>query len=167
MIIKNNINLILLNMKTLFPKQESHIPKWFVIDATDKTLGRLSTEASKLLRGKETSFFTPGVNQGNFVVILNADKIKVTGKKESQKLYYRNSQRPGSLKIETFTQLKNRIPSRILEESIWGMLPKGVLGREYFRRLSVYAGDKIIYKNTKINDLNTLELEKNWIKIDL
>jgi large subunit ribosomal protein L13 len=154
-------------MKTLFPKQESHIPKWFVIDATDKTLGRLSTEASKLLRGKETSFFTPGVNQGNFVVILNADKIKVTGKKESQKLYYRNSQRPGSLKIETFTQLKNRIPSRILEESIWGMLPKGVLGREYFRRLSVYAGDKIIYKNTKINDLNTLELEKNWIKIDL
>jgi large subunit ribosomal protein L13 len=134
-------------MKTLFPKQESHVPKWFVIDATDKTLGRLSTEASKLLRGKETSLFTPGVNQGNFVVILNADKIKVTGKKESQKLYYRNSQRPGSLKIETFTQLKNRIPSRILEQSIWGMLPKGVLGREYFRRLYVYSADKIIYKN--------------------
>jgi len=150
-------------MKTLFPKQESHIPKWFVIDATDKTLGRLSTEASKLLRGKETSLFTPGVNQGNFVVILNANKIRVTGKKESQKLYYRNSQRPGNLKIETFTQLKNRIPTRILEESIWGMLPKGVLGREYFRRLYVYSADKIAYKN---NEVNT-ELEKNWIKVDI
>jgi large subunit ribosomal protein L13 len=150
-------------MKTLFPKQESHIPKWFVIDATDKTLGRLSTEASKLLRGKETSLFTPGVNQGNFVVILNANKIRVTGKKESQKLYYRNSQRPGNLKIETFTQLKNRIPTRILEESIWGMLPKGVLGREYFRRLYVYSADKITYKN---NEVNT-ELEKNWIKVDI
>lgn len=154
-------------MKTLFPKQESHVPKWFVIDATDKTLGRLSTEASKLLRGKETSLFTPGVNQGNFVVILNADKIKVTGKKESQKLYYRNSQRPGSLKIETFTQLKNRIPSRILEQSIWGMLPKGVLGREYFRRLYVYSADKIIYKNIKSNEIDISELEKNWIKVDL
>ena len=150
-------------MKTLFPKQESHVPKWFVIDATDKTLGRLSTEASKLLRGKETSLFTPGVNQGNFVVILNANKIKVTGKKESQKLYYRNSQRPGNLKIETFTQLKNRIPSRILEESIWGMLPKGVLGREYFRRLYVYSADKITYKNKE----SETALEKNWIKVDI
>ena len=156
-------------MKTLFPKQESHIPKWFVIDATDKTLGRLSTEASKLLRGKETSLFTPGVNQGNFVVILNADKIKVSGKKESQKLYYRNSQRPGGLKIETFTQLKNRIPTRILEESIWGMLPKGVLGREYYRRLYIYSADKITYKKGINADSSnsTIELEKNWIKVDL
>jgi large subunit ribosomal protein L13 len=89
-------------MKTIFPKQESHIPKWFVIDATGKTLGRLSTEASKLLRGKELSYFTPGVDQGNFVIILNAEKIVVSGNKENQKLYYRNSQRPGNLKIETF-----------------------------------------------------------------
>ena len=147
----------------------SHIPKWFVIYATDKTLGRLSTEASKLLRGKETSLFTPGVNQGNFVVILNADKIKVSGKKESQKLYYRNSQRPGGLKIETFTQLKNRIPTRILEESIWGMLPKGVLGREYYRRLYIYSADKITYKKGINADSSnsTIELEKNWIKVDL
>ena len=117
-------------MKTLFPKKESHVPKWYVIDATNQTLGRLSTEASKLLRGKETSYFTPGVDQGHYVVILNADKIQVTGKKSTEKLYYRNSQRPGGLKSETFNQLKNRIPSRILEQSIWGMLPKGVLGRE-------------------------------------
>jgi large subunit ribosomal protein L13 len=148
-------------MKTLFPKQESHIPKWFVVDATNQRLGRLSTEISKLLRGKETSYYTPGVNQGNFVVILNADKIVVTGKKSSQKLYYRNSQRPGSLKIETFSQLQNRIPSRILEESIWGMLPKGVLGREYYRRLYVYSTNVIPSKTI------SEDLEKNWIKVDL
>jgi len=125
-------------MKTLFPKKECHIPKWFVIDATGKTLGRLACEVSKLLRGKEISYFTPGVDQGNFVIILNANKIEVTGNKELQKLYYRNSQRPGSLKVETFKDLKNRIPIRILEKAIWGMLPKGILGREYYRRLYVY-----------------------------
>jgi large subunit ribosomal protein L13 len=158
-------------MKTLFPKKEYHVPKWFVIDATGKTLGRLATETSKLLRGKETSFFTPGVDQGNFVVILNAEKIEVSGKKEVQKLYYRNSQRPGSLKIENFKQLKNRIPSRILEKAIWGMLPKGVLGREYYRRLFIYSNNDIKYQKTKdgiskiisLNDVN----ENNWIKIDL
>jgi len=152
-------------MKTLFPKKEAHIPKWFVIDATNKTLGRLSTEASKLLRGKETSFFTPGVDQGNFVIILNAEKIEVTGKKETQKLYYRNSQRPGNLKIETFNQLKNRIPSRIVEQAIWGMLPKGVLGRQYFKRLYVYASENVVYKkNVKTTEMIN---EKEWIKVDL
>ena len=153
-------------MKTIFPKKECHIPKWFVIDAKGKTLGRLSTEASKLLRGKETTFFTPGIDQGNYVVILNADKIQVTGKKEDEKLYYRNSQRPGSLKIETFKQLKNRIPSRILEKSIWGMLPKGVLGRNYYRRLYVYSDSKINYKTDK-NEENLEMNTKEWIKIEI
>jgi large subunit ribosomal protein L13 len=152
-------------MKTLFPKKEAHIPKWFVIDATNKTLGRLATEASKLLRGKETSFFTPGVDQGNYVIILNAEKIEVTGKKESQKLYYRNSQRPGNLKIETFTQLKNRIPSRIVEQAIWGMLPKGVLGRQYFKRLYVYSSGTVVYKKNNKND--EIISQENWIKVDL
>lgn len=155
-------------MKTLFPKETCHIPKWFVIDASGKTLGRLATEASKLLRGKETSLFTPGVDQGNFVVILNASKIVVTGKKESQKLYYRNSQRPGSLKIETFKDLKNRIPSRILEEAVWGMLPKGILGRNYYRRLYIYSDNKINYKKTKENPGKSIPLElaatENWIE---
>lgn len=157
-------------MKTIFPKRECHTPKWFVIDATGKTLGRLSTEASKLLRGKENSFFTPGVDQGNFVVILNADKILVTGKKEKQKLYYRNSQRPGSLKIETFKQLKARIPSRILEKAIWGMLPKGVLGREYYRRLYIYSNNEIKYKAKKgQRNLINSEISVNqndWIQIN-
>ena len=137
-------------MKTTFPKKECHIPKWFVIDATGKTLGRLSTEVSKLLRGKENSYFTPGVDQGNYVVILNASKIEVTGKKETQKLYYRNSQRPGSLKIETFKQVQERRPNRIIEDAIWGMLPKGVLGRQYYKRLYVYSKNEITYKNKSI-----------------
>jgi large subunit ribosomal protein L13 len=157
-------------MKTVFPKQECHIPKWFVVDATDKTLGRLATEVSKLLRGKEISYFTPGVDQGNFVVILNASKIKVTGKKEEQKLYYRNSQRPGSLKIETFKQVRDRVPTRILEKAIWGMLPKGVLGREYYRRLYIYFDNKINYTKMQ-NEVKSIPLEladsNNWIKVNL
>ena len=157
-------------MKTVFPKQECHIPKWFVVDATDKTLGRLATEVSKLLRGKEISYFTPGVDQGNFVVILNASKIKVTGKKEEQKLYYRNSQRPGSLKIETFKQVKDRVPTRILEKAIWGMLPKGVLGREYYRRLYIYCDNKINYTKEQ-KEIKSIPLEladsNNWIKVDI
>jgi len=156
-------------MKTLFPKNECHIPKWYVIDASEKTLGKLATEASKLLRGKETSFFTPGVDQGNFVVILNAEKIKVTGKKEEQKLYYRNSQRPGSLKIETFKQLQLRIPQRIIEKAIWGMLPKGVLGRNYYRRCFVYSGNQVFEKNkdkTNLNNSLDFNNSQNWIKID-
>ena len=153
-------------MKTIFPKKECHIPKWFVIDAKGKTLGRLSTEASKLLRGKETSLFTPGVDQGNYVVILNANQIEISGKKEDQKLYYRNSQRPGSLKMETFKQLKARIPSRILEKSIWGMLPKGVLGRDYYRRLYIYSDNKINYKTNK--NAENLEINrKEWIKVEI
>lgn len=158
-------------MKTPFPKKECHVPKWFVINAEGQTLGRLATEVSKLLRGKEISFFTPGVDQGNYVVILNADKVRVSGKKSLQKLYYRNSQRPGSLKIETFQQLQQRIPSRILEEAIWGMLPKGVLGREYYRRLFIYSDNKINYLKTKNGEKKAILLEElntnNWISIEL
>jgi len=154
-------------MKTPFPKNECHVPKWFVIDATGKTLGRLATEASKLLRGKETTLYTPGVNQGNFVVVLNAGKIIVTGKKSLNKLYFRNSQRPGSLKKESFKELKARIPARIIERAIWGMLPKGVLGREYYRNLYVYSNSTICYKRAKgeastLISLSSLK-ESNWL----
>jgi large subunit ribosomal protein L13 len=158
-------------MKTIFPKKENHIPKWFVLDAENKTLGRLATEASKLLRGKENSYYTPGVNQGNFVVILNADKISITGKKELQKLYYRHSHRPGSMKIENFKQLKDRIPSRILEKAIWGMLPKGSLGRDYYRRLYIYKDSNIHYKKSKDGTkkvISTADMAaNNWIQLDI
>ena len=149
-------------MKTIFPKKECHIPKRYVVDAKGKTLGRLATEVSKLLRGKETSYYTPSVDQGNYVVILNANKVEVSGKKESEKLYYRHSQRPGSLKIETFKQVKERIPTRILEKAVWGMLPKGKLGRTYYRRLYIYCDDKINYiigREVASND--------KWIKVDV
>ncbi len=156
--------------KTIFPKKEHHLAKGFVIDASGKTLGRLATETSKLLRGKENSYFTPGIDQGNFVVILNAEKIVVSGRKEKEKLYYRNSQRPGSLKIETFKDLKQRIPTRILEEAIWGMLPKGVLGRKYYRRLFIYSDNTINYKSIKKQEkksiLTTFFKDENWIKFD-
>ena len=155
-------------MKTIFPKKECHQPKWFVVDATDKTLGRLATEVSKLLRGKEISYFTPGVDQGNFVVVLNADKIKVSGNKEIQKLYYRTSQRPGSLKVETFKQLKERIPTRILETAIRGMLPKGVLGRNYYRRLYIYCDSKINSPvNKKGENKTEINSSNNWIRVDI
>jgi large subunit ribosomal protein L13 len=158
-------------MKTEFPLKKYHVPKWFVIDAEGQTLGRMATEISKLLRGKEISFFTPGVNQGNYVVVLNADKVIVSGNKESQKLYYRNSQRPGSLKIETFKQLQQRIPTRIIEEAVWGMLPKGVLGREYYRRLFIYSDDKINYIKTASGERITIPMESmatnNWITVKL
>jgi large subunit ribosomal protein L13 len=148
-------------MKTIFPKKECHIPKWFIIDATNKTLGRLATEASKLLRGKEISYFTPGIDQGNFVVILNADKVIVTGSKRSQKLYYRNSQRPGSLKIETFDQLQKRIPTRIIEEAIWGMLSKNHLGRQNYKRLYIYKQGELPYKE------NSENISQSWISVKL
>jgi large subunit ribosomal protein L13 len=158
-------------MQTLFPKNEYHCPKWFVIDASDQTLGRLASEISNLLRGKNIAFYTPGINQGNFVVILNAAKIKITGNKELQKKYYKNNQRPGSLKTETFKQLKTRIPSRIIEQAVWGMLPKRSLGRQYFRQLFVYNGNKIIYKKNKEGNTLKIPLElmslNNWIKKDI
>lgn len=133
-------------MKTIFPKKEYHQPQWFIIDASGQTLGRLATEASKLLRGKETTFYTPGVDQGNYVIIINAEKVEVTGKKEKEKIYYRNNRRPGSLKMENFESLQSRLPSRILEKAIWGMLPKGRLGRQYYRRLFVYKGNEPVVK---------------------
>ncbi len=151
-------------MKTFFPKKELHIPKWYVIDAKNKTLGRLATIVSKVLRGKETHFFTPHIDQGNYVIVLNADKIELTGKKDKNKLYYRNSQRPGSLKTETFVQLKKRIPTKVLEKAIYGMLPKGILGRKYFKRLYLYSTDQIPYqKNVVINSI----IESNWIKLNI
>ncbi len=129
-------------MKTYFPKKKSHKPKYFILDAKNKLLGRVATEASLLLRGKYTSLYTPSTDQGNFVLIINAEQVLVSGKKESQKLYFRNSQRPGSLKKESLSSLRARLPVRILEKSIYRMLPKGVLGKTYFRRLFIYSGHK-------------------------
>lgn len=142
---------------TKFPLKESYNPKYYILDATNQTLGRLSTIVSKLLRGKENPFYSPGVDLGNFVIIINANKIQISGKKELQKYYYRQSQRPGSLKKETFLELRKRIPSKILEKSIWGMLPKGVLGRIFYRRLFIYSNSLISLRKHKVVSISKLK----------
>lgn len=156
-----------LKKKTIFQKKKNHIPKWILVNAAGKTLGRLASEISLLLRGKEINFFTPHIDQGNFVVVLNANQIFLSGKKEKQKLYYRNSQRPGSLKIETFQQLRNRIPSRVIEKAVKGMLPKGILGRIYYRRLYIYFNNTIKYKKEKAFSNQKLNFIDNNIKINI
>ena len=143
---------------TLFPKEQNHIPQWFIIDAEGLTLGRLASKVSLLLRGKKSSFFTPGIDQGNFVIIINASKIVYENKKSNQKLYYRNSQRPGSLKKETLKDLIVKNSAFILERAVWGMLPKGILGRIFYKRLYVYPKENIKIIKTKINNIKFIKL---------
>lgn len=126
--------------KTYLPPVAELEPQWYVIDAADQRLGRLATEAARILRGKNKPTYTPHMDAGDFLVIINAEKIAVTGKKASQKVYRRHSGRPGGMKTETFTQLQARIPERIIEQAIKGMLPKNSLGRQLFTKLKVYAG---------------------------
>lgn len=126
--------------KTYLPPQESLERKWYVIDAENQRLGRLASEVATILRGKNKATFTPHMDTGDFVIIINAEKVDVTGKKRSQKLYRRHSGRPGGMKTETFTQLQNRVPERIVEQAVKGMLPKNTLGRQLFTKLKVYVG---------------------------
>lgn len=137
---------VLLN-KTQFPKNENHCPKIFVVNAKNKILGRLATLIANYLIGKEDSFSAPGSDQGNFVIVTNTKYINVSGNKNFEKFYYRNSQRPGSLKKESFNVLKDRLPARILENAVKRMLPKGVLGRTYYKRLFIYSENEFVYKN--------------------
>ena len=126
--------------KTTTPSIETIKREWFLVDATDKTLGRLATEIAVILRGKNKPSFTPHLDTGDFVIVVNAEKIVVTGKKSSQKLYRRHSGRPGGMKIEKFETLQERIPERIIEQAVKGMLPHNSLGRQQFRKLKVYKG---------------------------
>jgi large subunit ribosomal protein L13 len=126
--------------KTYLPPQASLERDWYLIDATDKRLGRLATEVAMILRGKKKAEFTPHLDTGDFVIIINAEKVAVTGKKRTQKLYRRHSGRPGGMKTETFAKLQQRLPERILEHAVKGMLPKNSLGKQLFTKLKVYAG---------------------------
>jgi large subunit ribosomal protein L13 len=126
--------------KTYLPSQESINRTWYIIDAENQRLGRLASEVAMVLRGKNKPTYTPHLDTGDFVIIINAEKIDVTGKKRSQKLYRRHSGRPGGMKTETFTQLQDRLPERIIEQAVKGMLPKNTLGRQLFTKLKVYAG---------------------------
>lgn len=129
-----------MSSKTYLPPQETLEREWYVVDATDKRLGRLATEIAMVLRGKRKAEYTPHIDTGDFVVVINAEKVVVTGKKRTQKLYRRHSGRPGGMKTETFAKLQQRIPERILETAVKGMLPKNSLGRKLFTKLKVYAG---------------------------
>ncbi|NDJ19313.1 50S ribosomal protein L13 [Myxacorys almedinensis] len=126
--------------KTYLPSVATMERNWYVVDATDKRLGRLATEVANVLRGKNKPHFTPHLDTGDFVIIVNAEKVAVTGKKRSQKLYRRHSGRPGGMKEETFEKLQARLPERIIEKAVKGMLPKNSLGRQLFTKLNVYAG---------------------------
>ncbi|XP_040989114.1 50S ribosomal protein L13, chloroplastic-like [Juglans microcarpa x Juglans regia] len=128
---------------TWYPKAADHVntdKPWYIVDATDKILGRLASTISIYIRGKNLATYTPSVDMGAFVIVINAEKVAVSGKKRTQKLYRRHSGRPGGMTVETFDQLQQRIPERIIEHAVRGMLPKGRLGRALFNHLKVYKG---------------------------
>ncbi len=114
--------------------------RWWVIDAQGMTLGRLASKIAPILRGTHKPYFTPHLDTGDYVIIVNADKIHVTGKRLDQKIYYRHSGYPGGLKQMTLREMMKRFPTRALRLAIKGMLPKGVLGRQMYRKLKIYAG---------------------------
>ena len=127
-------------MPTFSAKKENVERTWFIVDATDKPLGRLASEIARRLRGKHKPEFTPHVDTGDYVVVVNAAKVGLTGQKRSQKMYHRHSGYPGGLKSTSFEQMITSKPERVIEIAIKGMLPKGPLGRDMFRKLKVYPG---------------------------
>ena len=126
--------------KTSVPSIDSIERQWFLVDAENQTLGRLATEVASVLRGKNKPSFTPHLDTGDFVVVVNADKLRGSGNNANQKRYRRHSGRPGGMKVETFQALQDRLPERIVEKAIKGMLPHNALGRQLFRKLKVYRG---------------------------
>ena len=127
-------------MKTFSAKPHEVKRSWYLIDATDKVLGRLAVDIARRLRGKHKAEFTPHVDTGDYIVVVNADKVRVTGRKTESKLYYRHSQFAGGLKTTTFGKLHATFPTRVIEKAVKGMLPKGPLGSAMYRKLKVYAG---------------------------
>jgi large subunit ribosomal protein L13 len=127
-------------MKTYFVTNETAEPKWYVVDAADKVLGRLATQIASYLRGKHKPEYTPHADAGDYVIVLNADKIRVTGSKAKNKIYYRHSGYPGGLKEMTFEKLHAKDPASVIELAVKGMLPKNPLGRRMLEKLKVYSG---------------------------
>jgi large subunit ribosomal protein L13 len=132
-------------MKTFVAKPETVKRDWFVVDAADKTLGRLATEIARRLRGKHKPEYTPHVDTGDYIVVINAEKVRVTGNKTQDKMYYSYSGYVGGLKETTFEKLQAHKPELIIERAVKGMLPKGPLGRAMFRKMKVYAGSEHVH----------------------
>jgi large subunit ribosomal protein L13 len=127
-------------MKSFMASPSNIERKWYVVDATGHTLGRLSSEIASILRGKNKPTYTPHIDTGDYVVVINAEKIKVTGKKLDQKIYYKHSDYVGGMKETTLREMLAKHPERVIESAVKGMLPKGPLGRDMYRKLFVYAG---------------------------
>ncbi len=126
--------------QTFSPKSAEIDRQWYVVDAAGQSLGRLATRVASTLRGKHKAIFAPHMDTGDFVIVVNADKVTLSGRKEDQKIYYRHSTKPGSLKEETARQLRARRPIKLVEYAVKGMLPHNRLGRQLYRKLKVYAG---------------------------
>ncbi len=127
-------------MKTYVPKLDEIDRKWHVVDAEGKILGRLASEVATILKGKNKPMYTPHMDVGDHVIIINAEKIRMTGKKAETKRYYRHTGYPGGLRSDSFEDLLVKAPERILEKAVWGMMPHTKLGRQMFKKLKVYAG---------------------------
>nr|WP_330392012.1 50S ribosomal protein L13 [Acetitomaculum ruminis] len=140
-------------MKTFVASPETIERKWYVVDASKYTLGRLSSEIAKVLRGKNKAIFTPFLDTGDYVIVVNADKIKVTGKKLDQKIYYHHSEYVGGMKETKLKDMIAKKPERVVELAVKGMLPKGPLGRQMYKKLFVYAGPEHKHQAQKPEEL--------------
>ncbi|MBA2778782.1 50S ribosomal protein L13 [Halomonas desiderata] len=141
-------------MKTFTAKPQSVQRDWYVVDAADKTLGRLATEIARRLRGKHKPEFTPHVDTGDYIVVINAEKVKVTGNKAKAKTYYRHTGYPGGLRSMNFEKMIAHAPERVIESAVKGMLPKGPLGRAMYTKLKVYAGAEHPHAAQQPQELN-------------
>ena len=130
----------MIGTKTFSAKPETVKRDWFVVDATDKTLGRLASEIASRLRGKHKAEYTPHVDTGDYIIVVNAEKVRVTGRKATDKMYYHHTGFPGGIKSISFDKLIQKAPQRVIEIAVKGMLPKNPLGRAMFKKLKVYAG---------------------------
>lgn len=129
-----------MRMKSFIEKPQNVERKWFIVDAEGKTLGKVASRVASILRGKHKSTFTPHVDCGDYVIIINAEKVEVTGRKRKNKIYKRHTGYPGGLKEVTFQQLQAAKPEEIIRHAVKGMMPKGKLGRQMYKKLKVYAG---------------------------
>ena len=129
-------------MKTLSARPQDVEHDWYVVDAENQTLGRLAAALARRLRGKHKASYTPHVDTGDYIVVVNADKVRVTGKKQTDKIYYRYSGYPGGIKAARFEEMIAKHPERVIEKAVKGMLPRNLLGRAVFRKLKVYAGSE-------------------------
>ncbi|MBM4137041.1 MAG: 50S ribosomal protein L13 [Nitrospira sp.] len=141
-------------MKTVFAKKGEVEQKWYLVDAEDVVLGRLATKIATYLRGKNKPVFTPHIDTGDFIIVVNADKVRVTGKKLDNKIYYSHSGYPGGLKSETLKDRLSTKPASVIMDAVWGMLPKGRLGRALLKKLKVYRGSEHPHKAQKPETLS-------------